>query len=147
MLIRFKNEKIINLDNVSNIFVDEDGSKVIFNMNYSVKIFGDKTTPDYIYWKYSSLQELISITRLLNNNISDWTQPQKMGQRYVNPKCISSIGTDDSKNRVIINLCYNITHPKDNNKLTSDFVFFDFTNKEEYRDFYEVHLNNKLKGK
>ena len=139
MFIRHGQEKIVNLDNVSNIFIDSNdmlnGGKVIFNMNYSVKIFGDKFTPDYVYWQFNNSDELQDIKDLLDANISDWVQPQEQGQRFVNPRCISSIGTDPYKNRVIFNLNYNVTHPKDPNKLTSDFVFFNFRNENGYSTF------------
>ena len=42
MLIKHGTNRIVNLTNVSNIFIEEDKKKVIFNMNYSVKIFGGK---------------------------------------------------------------------------------------------------------
>jgi len=129
-------DKIVNLDNVSNIYIDgEVTGKVIFNMNYSVKIFGNKVTPDYIYWNFSTKEELDEIKMVIDSNLDGWIKPQEEGQRYVNVKCISSIVTDKSKNRVIFNLNYNVTHPKDSSKLTSDFVFFNFSTKEKYKEF------------
>ena len=135
MFIKYKDEKIVNLDNVSNIFVDEKGQKVIFNMSYSVKIFGNKITPDYVYWPYNNLSELNDIKKKFLYNIGTWIHPIEEGQRYVNTNCISSIVTDEYKNRVIFNLNYNISHPKEENKLTSDFVFFNFDNRESYQKF------------
>ena len=140
MFLRYSNEKIVNLDNVSNIFIDDNnmtnGGKVIFNMNYSVKIFGEKVTPDYVYWKFSNDIELKSITDILYANLrANWIKPAEEGQRFVNTKCISSIGTDEHKNRVIFNLNYNVTHPKDARKLTSDFAFFNFNTETEYNTF------------
>jgi hypothetical protein len=135
-LISFKNEKMINLDNVSNIYVENNEiGKVIFNMNYSVKIFGDKVTPDYVYWNFKSAEELDYIKRTFLPKIEDWIKPVEEGQRYVNPTCVSSIGIDNAKNRVIFNLNYPVTHPKDNNKLTSDFVFFNFKNRDNFNQF------------
>jgi len=138
MFIRFKEEKTVNLDNVSNIYIEDingDKGKVIFNMNYSVKIFGDKYTPDYVYWMYSNREELLKITSLIEEFTTDWVKPVEPGHRYVNPTCISSIGFDENKNRVIFNLNYNVTHPKDDRKLTSDFVFYNFSDKEKFLDF------------
>jgi len=139
VLIRHKQDKTINLENVSNIFIDENNGtgKVIFNMNYSVKIFGDKFTPDYVYWEFNSEDDLDYIKRTFLPKVENWIQPIEDGQRYINPKCVSSIGYDSNKNRVIFNLNYNVTHPKDKNKLTSDFVFFNFTNRENYTKFIQ----------
>jgi len=135
--ISFKQEKIVNLENVSNIYIDnKDGQgKVIFNMNYSVKIFDNKFTPDYVYWSFNSDNDLECIKRIILLLIEDWIQPVEDGQRYINTTCISSIGIDDYKNRVIFNLNYNVTHPKDYNKLTSDFVFFNFKDRENFTNF------------
>ena len=135
MFIKYNNEKIVNLDNVSNIFVETLGQKVIFNMSYSVKIFNGKVTPDYVYWSYKNLDELNEIKKIFLHKISDWIHPVEDGQRYVNTRCISSIVSDEYKNRVILNLNYNVSHPKDINKLTSDFVFFNFSSRDAYWDF------------
>ena len=122
---------------MSNIYIDnKDGQgKVIFNMNYSVKIFDNKFTPDYVYWSFNSDNDLECIKRIILLLIEDWIQPVEDGQRYINTTCISSIGIDDYKNRVIFNLNYNVTHPKDYNKLTSDFVFFNFKDRENFTNF------------
>jgi len=150
MFIKTENikDKIVNLANVSNIHIDgNDKGKIIFNMNYSVKIFGDKVTPDYIYWSFNSEAEKKELTDKFLSNLGalGWILPfeENQGQRYVNTSCISSIGFDDNKNRVIFNLNYNITHPKDKNKLTSDFVFYNFSSTDNYRDFVDIMLGNK----
>jgi len=140
VFIKYKNNKIVNLENISNIYIDnhKDGvGKVIFNMNYSVKIFNNKFTPDYVYWDYWNEEELTLIKSLFMSFIDaqGWVKPEENGQRYINTECISSISLDENKNRIIFNLNYNITHPKDNNKLTSDFVFFNFSNKEAFNNF------------
>lgn len=149
MLIKYKDNKILNLKNVSNIFVDLDydgAGKVIFNMNYSVKIFGGKITPDYVYWLFSSRKELEEIKNIFEPKISGWIFPKALDQRYINPSCVSSIVTDKYKNRVIFNLNYAISHPKDiNNKMTSDFVFFNFESFEEYRVFLKTIIKEDYK--
>lgn len=43
MLIQYGDNRIVNLTNVSNIFVEKSKQRIIFNMNYSVKIFGGQT--------------------------------------------------------------------------------------------------------
>ena len=112
-------------------------------MSYSIKIFGDKNTPDYVYWKFSNLDELNTIKKLLLSNINGWIQPGEEGQRYVNPRCVSSIWIDKFKNRVIFNMNYPISLPKQPEKLTSDFVFFDFSTKDKFIDYIDT-LDNML---
>lgn len=148
MFIKTKNikNKIVNLANVSNIYVDGNTEgKIIFNMNYSVKIFGDKITPDYVYWEFNSEEEKDELMAEFLNYLVDlgWIFPAEEGQRYVNSNCISSIGFDENRDRVIFNLNYNVTHPKDTRKLTSDFVFFNFSTSEKYRNFVDVMLGNR----
>ncbi len=137
MLIGHKHNKIIELDNVSNIAIVRAGKsdKVIFNMNHSVKIFNDKYTADYVYWEFYSNEELSQIKKLIIDKIPNWILPIENGQRYINPKCVSSISIDDYRNRVIFNLNYNVTHPKEIDKLTSDFVFQDFQDVDNFNKF------------
>lgn len=169
MLIQYGENRIVNLTNVSNIFVEEAKKKVIFNMNYSVKIFGGKTeeievieaqeleeileeairtgkvpqfytktvknivqeaklTPDYTYWDYETEEEKKEIVDLIESKLreSSWIFPENPTLRYVNLDCVSSISFDDRNNRIIFNLNYHVSHPKDDTKLTSDYVFWNF---------------------
>ena len=141
-LIGFKSFKIINLTNVSSIHIDTYGKKVIFNMNYSVKIFNNKFTADYVYWQYDSDEELNKITNLIENNTSGWIYPIEEGQRYVNKDTISSITFESRKRRVIFNLNFNKTHPKDDRKMTSDFIFYDFIDNNNFTEFVELISKN-----
>lgn len=174
MLIQYGDNRIVNLSNVSNILVEESRNKIIFNMNYSVKIFGGKTedievidvdgledileesirtgvvpnlqtrtirhviqeakyTPDYTYWEYSSEEEKNEIIKLIEGKLreSSWIFPENPTLRYVNLDCVSSISFDDRNNRIIFNLNYHVTHPKDDTKLTSDYVFWNFNDDGE----------------
>ena len=147
MFIKTENrrDKVVNLANVSNIHIDKGSSgKIIFNMNYSVKIFDNKTTPDYVYWEFGSQEEKEEKTATFLPHLINmgWITPFEEGQRYVNSTCISSIGFDEYKNRVIFNLNYNVTHPKDSSKLTSDFVFFNFSSVEKYTSFVDAMIGN-----
>jgi len=148
VFLKHRTNKVVNLNNVSNICVDMDKSlannisgKVIFNMNYSVKVFGEKFTPDYVYWEFKSLQELAEIDQLLLKTIANkeynlfWIAPLESGQKYVNMNCVSSVNIDYNKNRVIFNLNYNISHPKNHSQLTSDFVFMDFSTLQKFEEF------------
>lgn len=148
MFIRHTDNTLINLENVSNIFIDRKNNKVIFNMNYAVKL-GDTITPDYEYWYFDELNEMVSS---LNDTLerAGWILPNNIYNRYVNPKCVSSIKIDDRNLKVIYNLNATVTHPDDVRKisggmniplqkqrLTSDFVFIKFNNADEFYDYCE----------
>jgi hypothetical protein len=148
MFIRHKNNSIVNLENVSNVFIDRKDSKVIFNMNYSVKL-GKTLTPDYTYWYFDDLDEMVkSLDTVLGEY--GFITPNNIYNRYVNPNCVASIKIDDVSFKVIYNLNSTVTHPVDNRKinngseiplhkqsLTSDFVFIKFNNSEDFYDYCE----------
>ena len=139
--------KIVNLDNVTNIaFEETDKSyKIIFNMNYgvSLKHKTDKIIPDYVYFKYEKHQEqekdqvLQELDKLINEKM--WIAPVIDNEvtRIANPRYISFIATDEYKNRIILNLSTSISFHSDNKRKTSDFMYLDFTNKEEYKNNLE----------
>lgn len=148
MFIKYNDNAIINLDNVSNVFVDRKNGKVIFNMNYTVKL-SDALTPDYEYWYFNDLDEIMKI---IDDSLrrAKFIVPNNIYNRYVNPKCVASIKIDDKNKKVIFNLNSTVTHPDDarkisegqhiplhKQKLTSDFVFIKFTNTDEFYEYCE----------
>ena len=144
MFIRYQNNPIINLDNVSNVFIDRKESKVIFNMNYAIRITSDTITSDYVSWKYDNLDEIVN---LLNDVLkrAKFIIPNNIYNRYVNPKCVASIKIEESNKKVIFNLNSTVTHPMDidvkrngKQRLTSDFVFIKFNNTDEFYEYCEL---------
>lgn len=144
MFIRYQNNPIINLDNVSNVFIDRKESKVIFNMNYAIRITSDTITSDYVSWKYDNLDEIVN---LLNDVLkrAKFIIPNNIYNRYVNPKCVASIKIEEANKKVIFNLNSTVTHPMDidvkrngKQRLTSDFVFIKFNNTDEFYEYCEL---------
>lgn len=147
MFIRYQNNPIINLDNVSNVFIDRKESKVIFNMNYAIRITSDTITSDYVSWKYENLDEIVN---LLNDVLkrAKFIIPNNIYNRYVNPKCVASIKIEEANKKVIFNLNSTVTHPMDassdynkksgKQRLTSDFVFIKFNNTDEFYEYCEI---------
>ena len=148
MFIKYGNNPIVNLSNVSNVFIDRKNNKVIFNMNYSVKL-SDVTTSDYEYWHFNNIDD---IYKELNERleISGFIVPNNIYNRYVNPNCVSSIKIDENSLKVIFNLNSTVTHPEDARKIsmgdrniipkqrmTSDFVFIKFNNNDEFYEYCE----------
>jgi len=137
--ISYKDNKIINIDNVSNIAIDNcsNNKKVIFNLGYSIKVFDGKVTSDYVYWKFDSDIELKEIVNRFLPKIRHWIHPAYDNHHYINPSSISSIKFEDRKYRVIFNLNYSTSIPNNIDKITGDFEFFDFNDYKDYTEFCE----------
>lgn len=141
MFIKHLNSAAVNLDNVSNIFIDRKTQKIIFNMNYSVRLNGNLTS-DYEYWHYTDLNEILPrLEDILEKQ--GFILPNNTFNRYVNPNCVSSFKIDEKNKKVIFNLNSTVTHPEDTRlkedaqRYTSDFVFIKFTNADEFEEYVE----------
>ena len=146
---KFGNAKIVNLKSVSNIafeaYINRFGIqeyKIIFNMGYPVSLKTDytKLISDYVYFVY---QDKESYERTVDNladliNVHGWIAPLINGvvTRITNPDCISFISTDPRKNRVILNLNTSVSFYNNNQRLTSDFIYLDFSSEQEYIENY-----------
>jgi len=136
-LIKSGDSKTVNIDQVSNIGIDTKKLRIIFNLQYSINIFG-KQTPDYVYFEYDDIVNLHrAIKSLLEVIKDDFLISSDKSQRLVAKKCISSINFIERQKRIVFNLNYDITHPNDSRKLTSDFVFWTFNDDAEYFSDYE----------
>jgi len=140
---QYGDTKIVNLDQVSNIGFDEGidrfGNpkyKIIYNFTYPISLKNNvqKQVPDYVYHVYTDYTEYQKQVSKLNQQINEakWFAPiiNNTVSRIVNPKFISFISTDKSKNRIITNLSCSVSFYNDYNRRTSDFIFFDFEDKE-----------------
>jgi hypothetical protein len=146
------NDKIINLKNVSNINVLKNKKRIIFNMNYSIDISvgkQQKTISDYVYWDCVDLNSLNdNITSLIGCKYfySNFIENGHGG--FINTQEISSIKFVKSKKRVIFNLSHPVTFIDSDQKakITSEFVYCNFNNTEEYSS-YVYYLQEALKKK
>jgi hypothetical protein len=144
-----KGDSIVNIDNVTSIMFE--GKKVIFNMNYGISLNHniDHIIPDYVYFYYNDINDTRVVKSLLQHfgwftfNASD--NPN----RWVNPNSISFIKTeirmkkDIKKYRIIINLNSSVSLSNDIFARTSDAVYYDFTNEEDF-DNAKIILDDYL---
>jgi hypothetical protein len=144
MILVYKGNPAINLDNVSNVYFDRNNSKIVFNMNTSCKLNGNYSA-DYTYWEYVSGEDDV-IDRVSDILESEgFIVPNNMYNRFVNPKSVTSFKVDENKLKVIYNLKCTVTHPEDVKKrlpvdrqrLTSDFVFIKFRDEDEFYDYIQ----------
>lgn len=147
------NDTLVNLKKVSNINVIEGKNRIVFNMNYSIEMkrgFGTKMISDYVYWDASSQADFQSIIKELYKN-SYFSKNFLQGSEYngsvsyINLNEISSVKLNVERKRVIFNLSHSVSF-RDTNKderLTSAFVFVDFRNADEFKQYVDG-LNNHI---
>jgi len=142
------NDRLINLQNVSNINILRGRRRIVFNMNYSIEIDNNgkkKLVSDYAYWDAVSDADFeLNIAHLENHEYfqDEFIRQQYVGSNvtgYINLNEISSIKFSDKKNRVIFNLANAIMYrDQDNNeRLTSDFVYVNCGSTESYNEYKE----------
>jgi len=131
--------KIVNTNAVTNIVIE--GNKVIFNLDYFVSLQGEdnKHIPDYVYMYFDTngeMDDVIAKINSLNWITSDfgttYNGSYKKNSRIVNPNAISFITFEDRKNRIIFNLRNSISFSRNVQSKTSDFVYYDHENENDY---------------
>jgi hypothetical protein len=136
--IQVTKDIIIDLKNVTSIMFEE--TKTIFNFNYGISLKGneDRIIPDYVYAyldkeKKEELRKIIEEKEWINFKKSD--NPN----RYVNPEAISFIKFEDRKSgnfrklRIIMNLNTSVSLSNHIFTKTSDAVYADFYDEEEFK--------------
>jgi hypothetical protein len=138
------NDRLVNLQNVSNINVIRDRNRIVFNLNYNIEIKKDykgkvKFISDYVYWDAKTDEELNQFIDIIigqdyfKGNFID----QIDGNGFININEISSIKFSDRKYRVIFNLSHPITF-KDfdgNERITSEFVYVNCKDSTQYNEY------------
>lgn len=131
--------KIVNTNAVTNIVIE--ARKIIFNLDYSVSLQDeqDKHIPDYVYMYFDTSEEMEDVKqkiKVLNWITSDYGTTYngnyKSNNRIVNPNAISFVKFEDRKNRIIFNLRNSISFSRNILSKTSDFVYYDHENQDDY---------------
>lgn len=151
------NDRIINLQNVSNINILKDTNRIIFNMNYNIEItYFDKVNrkeknkfiSDYVYWDANSYNDMMANLKMLQSMkyFADAFIEQTAGNGYINKNEISSVKFSEKKYRVIFNLSHPITFTDfdGKEKITSEFVYVncnDYKQYDSYVSYIEAELN------
>lgn len=138
------NQRIVNLDSVSNIgYVEEESKyKVIFNMDYGVSLRDkhsfeqDKTISDYIYWTCTDSELFKEMKKYVSEKTKEWLScPYEINSRVINPEKISSIVYDidapSKRFKIIFNLSHSVSM-RSSSGTTSEYVFFKFETFEKF---------------
>lgn len=147
-----KDNQIVNLQNVSTIKLHREKNRIIFNLNYSIKIERngtEKLRADYVYWDFDDTKTLddifykLSKARFVKDNFIDL----RYGGILVNKASISSIKLELSTNRLIFNLnnLRDFSNPKAGIHTTSDFFFIDYVTAEQAKEMYNSIIETLVK--
>ena len=141
------NERLVNLKNVSNInILDRSPGRIIFNMNYHIdildkKINKNKLISDYVYWDASDREMFLdNLDQLEQNEYLKENFIKGLNGEFINKNLISSVKFSDDKERVIFNMSHPITfvNYKGEQKITSEFVYINCKNYNQYYDFVQT---------
>jgi len=133
-------DQIVNINNTTSIMFE--GKKVIFNMNYGISLNHniDHIIPDYIYFYYKNTEDTRVVKSLLQHYGWFTFGASDNNNRWVNPNNIASIKTETrvknskTKYRIIVNLNSSVSLSNDIYARTSDAVYYDFTNEEDFNN-------------
>jgi len=138
---------LINLKSVSNVVFDPEWTdrfgnakpKIIYNFDYPVSLSrSDKKISDYKYSIFRDLNEYQCEVDIINNYVNEmeWIAPiiNNKISKVINPEKISFMTSDDDNQRIILNLNTSVSFHGDYSRMTSDFVYLNHYDWEEYQN-------------
>jgi len=126
--------KLINIKNVSNIGIEREKMRIIFNFQHSINIFNGGLRPDYIYMDFKTLDDFYHELRNVTEKCKDdFFIDKNYNNRYVNKSAICSINIETKRRRIIFNLNHQIS-AKNPDKITSNFIFWNFDCESSFND-------------
>lgn len=134
--LEHNNQTIVNLDNVSSIYFQEQEDTIIFNMNFSVNNVDSHNkelmVTSAVFWELLNSEFLEVKESIIDNLNADFFFVSN--NRCINLNTVSSIKFDDYNYRIIFNLNFGFNHPKDPNSFVNDFVYLNASTQEEYNE-------------
>lgn len=143
------NDRLVNLENVSNINILPHEKRIVFNLDYSIEIIQDgelKYISDYVYWDLIDDANFKYALEVIGKNVYIHANfiPHEKG--FINRHEISSIKFSDKKNRVIFNLSHPVTFMdfSGHSRITSEYVYVDFKNYGDYSAYADLVENTLI---
>jgi len=133
----FHDDKSVNTDSVTNVVLEHN--KIIFNLDYATSMPDneDRLIADYVYFYFDNDQEMDECIAKIDR--LGWIRSKNpRNNRIVNPNNISFIKFEKTNrgghqmNRIIMNLRTSISFSRDIYTKTSDFVYFEHDDTEEF---------------
>jgi len=147
MFFETSDNKFVNLKEVTSIAFEEYSDrysqkryKIIFNMSYGVSLRHDqeKIISDYVYSVYDDNQDFTENVNYLLGLVDEYQWIKMKEPRIVNPEHISFVTQDPRKNRIILNLAASVSFHGDSASKTSDFIYLNCSNPEEFTERLET---------
>lgn len=145
-------DMLINLEKVSNVGFLDFKKRVVFNFSHSIEIINKEkewsTIADYKYYDGESEEDYHAKKEAIQKALiqAKFLEPYHCSHYWVNPKEISYINADVSKNRLIFNLNTSVdVQMKHGVSLGNDFVFWTFDNPEKFQEV-SVDIIRKVKN-
>ncbi len=131
-------DKIVSLENISVISLDEDRKRVVFNFMNAIFIFG-RWTPDYHYFQYDTEEKAIDafekIKTIPSFRLNYFISEVDENTSIVNKKAINTINIKEDELKVIFNLNYSITSYTNNKPIEiGKFIFWNYVNEDDLDD-------------
>lgn len=149
MILSSEDRKSVNTKSVSSISFKEKHLRIIFNKSYVVNIYvkkdrQTKTIPDFTYWDFENETEYNDAVKYIKGMVNNLKNFQFLRGKYINFDFVSSILNkyEDGKYRVIFNFNYIINHPRFEDQMTSDFIYFNFYDEQQFYHFVDHDLED-----
>ena len=129
------NNRVINLEKVSTVKLDEVKGRIYFNMTFVTQNSSGIYIQDYVYVKYTP-EILESIVSELNRS---GAFIRYEANKWVNVTCISSMKLDEESSRIIMNLSnphtYEFPHGK---KVLAEFIYMENADNNTLKGIVEI---------
>jgi len=130
--------KIIFLENVSIITLDEHRNRIVFNFMNNIHLFG-RWTPDYHYFSFDTSEEAYEYFERLTKHpyfkINFFISFDKENVNLVNKKAVTTLSIKEEELKIIFNLNYSVTSYKGNEEVEiSKFIFWNYTDEDLFDD-------------
>lgn len=140
-------DKIVLLDNISVISLDEGRKRVVFNFMNSIFVFG-RWTPDYHYFQYDTKEQALEafnkIKSIPHFRLNYFISDDATNLDLINKDSVTTISVKEDEQKIIFNLNYSITSYKDNKPIEiSKFIFWNY---EDVDDLFDdrMQINENL---
>ena len=133
----------INYNHVNSVKYIDETRRIVFNFDYSVEIEANgerKLISDYTYFDYKTDEEYENAKEKYDRVLKTQQGFMRLTNNfYINFSKVSSIkaAMKNGKHRVIFNFSNPTSYRDEKNQkfITSDFMFLDFENEDEYTKF------------
>lgn len=138
MNIQRVHNRVINLDKVSTVKVDDVKERIYFNMNFATQNSNGVYIQDYVYVK--NTEDTLQNVTVNLSNCEEFIEYDK--NKWVNLKHISSMKYDEEAHRIIMNLSnphtYEFPH---GSKVLAEFIYMENVDEQDFDRITSILFN------